>query len=243
MSPQLALVFGHGTIDGWLATYGYAVVFALVAVESLGVPVPGETTLIAASVYAGSTQRLTIWWVIAVAAAAAIVGDNAGFAVGRYGGARLLLRYGEKIGLDERKLKVGIWIFRRHGGKVVFFGRFVSILRTYAAFLAGTNRMEWPGFLGFNAAGGIVWAAGYGIAAYEFGNAINRFSTAIDLAIGGTATLLLVGFIVWLRRKEGELEQRADRELEGSAAGELGVEDEEEEEAAERERAGGGRRS
>jgi membrane protein DedA with SNARE-associated domain len=237
MAPQLAFLLGHGTIDSWLSTYGYAVVFLMVAVESLGVPVPGETTLIAASIYAGSTQRLTIWWVVVVAGAAAIVGDNAGFSIGRYGGARLLVRYGEKVRLDERKLKLGVWIFRRHGGKVVFFGRFVSILRTYAAFLAGTNRMQWPRFLAFNAAGGIVWAAAYGIAAYELGNAINRFSTTVDLVIGSAATLILVGFLVWLRRKQGQLEERAERELEGSAAEELGVEDGEQAEDA-RERAG-----
>jgi membrane protein DedA with SNARE-associated domain len=89
-----------------LASYG--VVFVVVMVESLGVPVPGETALIAATLYAGSTHKLQIWWVIAVAAAATILGDNVGFSVGRYGGARLLLRYGPKIRLDEEKLRAGV---------------------------------------------------------------------------------------------------------------------------------------
>ena len=189
-------------------------------------PVPGETTLIAAALYAGSTGNLKIWWVIAVAAGAAIVGDNIGFAIGRYGGARLLLRYGGKIRLDERRIKVGIWLFRRHGGKVVFFGRFVSVLRTYAAFLAGTNRMSWPRFLAFNAAGGIVWASVYGIVYYEFGQGLQKFNTTVDVAIGVVALLILVGFLVWAKRKEGELEERAERELDGSAEEELGVADE-----------------
>ncbi len=101
------LVSSH-TIDGWLASSGYLVVFAFVMVESLGVPFPGETALISAAIYAGSTHHLRIWWVIAVAAAGAIVGDNIGFAIGRYGGTRLLLRYGEKIRLDRGKLKVGV---------------------------------------------------------------------------------------------------------------------------------------
>ncbi|MGH3049728.1 MAG: DedA family protein [Gaiellaceae bacterium] len=219
---MVALFFGHGTIDHWLATYGYIVVFVMVGVESLGIPVPGETTLIAASLYAGSTGNLRIWWVIAVAAAGAIVGDNVGFAIGRYGGAKLLLRYGEKIRLDERKLKVGVWIFRRHGGKVVFFGRFVSILRTYAAFLAGTNRMRWPAFLAFNAAGGVVWASIYGVAYYEFGSALRGLSTTIDIALGAVALAVLVAGFVWIRRTESRLEDRAERELEGSIEEELG---------------------
>lgn len=219
---MLALIFGHGTIDHWLSTYGYAVVFGMVAIESLGVPVPGETTLIAASLYAGSTGHLRIWWVIAVAAAGAILGDNGGYSVGRYGGARLLLRYGEKIRLDDRKLKVGVWVFRRHGGKVVFFGRFVSILRTYAAFLAGTNRMRWLRFLGFNAAGGIIWSAIYGVAYYEFGSALKGLNTTIDAVLGAIAFAILVGVLVWMRRKERDLEERAERELGGSVEEELG---------------------
>ncbi len=210
------------TVDGWLSTYGYLVVFVLVMVESLGIPVPGETAVIAASLYAGSTHKLEIWWVIAVAAAAAIIGDNIGFAIGRYGGAKLLLRFGPKIHLDERRLKVGIWVFRRHGGKVVFWGRFVSILRTYAAFLAGTNRMEWLRFLAFNAAGGITWATIYGIAYYEFGSSLKKLNTTIDIVLGAATTLILLGFAIWTKRKEGELEERADAEIEGSVEEELG---------------------
>jgi membrane protein DedA with SNARE-associated domain len=185
------------------------------------VPLPGETTLIAAALYAGATGNLQIGWVVAVAAAGAIVGDNVGYAIGRYGGARLLLRYGGKIRLDGPKLKVGIWIFRRHGGKVVFFGRFVSILRTYAAFLAGTNRMHWLRFLAFNAAGGIVWASAYGFAYWEFGSVLNRLTTWIDVVLGVVAVAILVAGLVWVKRKEGALEQRAERELEGSVEEEL----------------------
>ena len=223
----VAFLISSHTVDSWLSTYGYLVVFVLVMVESLGVPVPGETAVIAAALYAGSTHKLQIWWIIVVAAAAAIIGDNIGFSIGRYGGAKLLLRYGEKIHLDERRLKVGIWVFRRHGGKVVFWGRFVSILRTYAAFLAGTNQMEWLRFLVFNAAGGITWATIYGIAYYEFGSSLKKLNTTIDIVLGGAATLILVGFAIWTRRKESELEERADEEIEGSVEEELGERDRE----------------
>jgi membrane protein DedA with SNARE-associated domain len=210
------------TIDSWLASYGYVVVFLLVMAESIGIPVPGETALIGAALYAGSTHKLEIGWVIAVAIAGAIIGDNIGFSLGRYGGARLLLRHGHRIRLDEGRLKIGIWLFRRHGGKVVFWGRFVSILRTYAAFLAGTNRMEWPRFLVFNAAGGIVWATVFGLSYYVFGSALRRLSTAIDVTLGVVGAAILVAFLVWSKRKEDQLLEVAAREVEGSVAEELG---------------------
>ncbi len=146
--------------------YGYYAVALFVGAESLGVPLPGETILIVAAIYAGHTHLLSVWIIFAVAAAAAILGDNIGFLIGDKGGYRLLRRYGHYVRIDEPKLKIGRYIFDRHGGKVVFFGRFVSVLRTYAAFLAGANRMRWPKFLVYNAAGGIVWAAAYTFAAY-----------------------------------------------------------------------------
>jgi membrane protein DedA with SNARE-associated domain len=221
----LGFLISTHTLDGWLESYGYLVVFLLVMLESIGVPVPGETALIAAALYAGSTHRLDIWWVIAAAAAGAIVGDNIGYSIGRYGGAKLLLRYGHRIGMHEGRIKIGIWLFRRHGGKVVFWGRFVSILRTWAAFLAGTNRMPWPSFLAFNAAGGIVWATLYGLLYYFFGSVLSELSTAINVALGAVGLIGLVFFIVWTRRKEHALLERAERELEGTVAEELGQEE------------------
>ena len=221
----LGFIVSTHTIDGWLASYGYLVVFLLVMIESIGVPVPGETALIGAALYAGSTHKLEIAAVIAVAIAGAIIGDNIGFSLGRYGGARLLLRHGHKIRIDEGRLKIGIWLFRRHGGKVVFWGRFVSILRTYAAFLAGTNRMAWPRFLVFNAAGAIVWATAFGVAYYVFGSALEKLSTTIDVTLGVVGAAILVAFLVWSKRKEDELRERAEREIEGSVAEELGEDD------------------
>src|SRR5690349_3253336 len=147
-----AAIFSGDTLHHLLAQWGYAAVFAFVMVESLGVPFPGETMVIVASLYAGSTHRLSIWLIWAVAAAGAVIGDNIGFGVGHWGGYRLLVRYGPKVRLDEAKVKVGRLVFDRQGGKVVFFGRFVSVLRTYAAFLAGTNRMHWARFFAYNAA-------------------------------------------------------------------------------------------
>ena len=161
-------------IDHLISSFGYWAVFAFVGLESLGIPLPGETALIAAGAYAGHTGRLNVWLIFLVASAAAIIGDNIGFWIGDKGGYALLRKYGRYIRFDEAKMKVGRYIFDRRGGSVVFFGRFVSVLRTYAAFLAGTNRMRWRKFLVFNAAGGIIWAAIYTFLSYALGNSLRN---------------------------------------------------------------------
>src|SRR6266699_1483436 len=127
-----------------LTTYGYLAVLVFVGIESIGIPFPGETMLLIAAIYAGTTHHLFIPLLIAAAASGAILGDNLGFWVGREGGYRLLRRYGRYVRLEERRLKPGQYLFLKHGGKVVFFGCFVAVLRAWAAFLAGTNRMRWP---------------------------------------------------------------------------------------------------
>jgi membrane protein YqaA with SNARE-associated domain len=124
-------------------TYGLWVVFGVVLLECVGIPLPGETALVGAAIYAGTTHNIHIAAVIAVAAAAAIIGATLGYLIGRSIGFRLLVRYGSYVRLDEPRLKVGEYLFRRHGGKIVFFGRFIAILRAYAALLAGANRMPW----------------------------------------------------------------------------------------------------
>jgi membrane protein DedA with SNARE-associated domain len=192
-------------VDHLVATYGYWAVFALVALESLGIPLPGETILIAAATYAGHTHKLSPWGIFAAAAAGAILGDNAGYWIGDKGGYRLLRRYGHYIRVDEAKLKIGRYIFDHHGGKVVFFGRFVSILRTYAAFLAGTNRMRWRSFLIFNAAGGIVWAAVYTFAGYVVGNTLRNVSGTINIVLGVVAAVAVIVVILVIRRQAGRL--------------------------------------
>jgi membrane protein DedA with SNARE-associated domain len=193
-----------------ITSYGYWAVFTLVAIESLGIPLPGETALIAASVYAGSTHRLNPWLIWLAASAAAIIGDNIGFWIGHGGGYRLARRYGPRVRLDERKLKVARYLFDRHGGKVVFFGRWVSVLRTYAAFLAGTSKMGWRRFLPANASGGILWAGAYTLAAYLAGTLVQRLSGTISLILGVAAVVAVAVIAVTLRRKTGELADRAE---------------------------------
>jgi membrane protein DedA with SNARE-associated domain len=193
-----------------ISTYGYGAVFVLVAVESLGIPLPGETILITAAIYAGSTHRLSPWLLWAVAAAAAVVGDNIGFWIGDKGGYRLLRRYGRYIRVRETEVKVGRLIFDRHGGKVVFFGRFVSVLRTYAAFLAGTLKMRWRRFSLFNVAGGIVWSGIYTWASYGAGHAIQNVSHTATIVLGVVAAVVVVAAIVVVRRKAKNLEAEAE---------------------------------
>ena len=204
----LAVLGGH--LHTWIDRYGYEAVFALVGLESIGLPLPGETALITAALYAATTHRLDIAAIVAVAAAGAIIGDNIGFALGRWGGYRLLYRYGSYIRLDHRRLKIGRYLFQRHGGKVVFIGRFIAVLRTYAAFLAGTNRMSWPRFIFFNAAGGITWALVIGLAYYYLGAAISHVRGPLDIIIAIVAALLVVGSLVYLHKTEDKYAARAE---------------------------------
>jgi len=204
------LNFISGNLDYLLATYGYLAVFVFVGVESIGVPVPGETMLVTAAIYAGTTGRLSIFWVIVASAAGAIVGDNIGYLIGRTGGYRLVKRYGRYIRLEEDRLRLGQYLFDKHGSKVVFFGRFISVLRIFAAFLAGVNRMHWRLFLIFNAAGGIIWSTLYGVGAYRLGQQLLRLSGRIDLVLAIIGVGVIIAAIVFLRRNEARLQREAD---------------------------------
>jgi membrane protein DedA with SNARE-associated domain len=198
-----------------VSTYGYAIVALFVGVESLGVPLPGETAIIVAGAYAGTTGELSPWVIFFCAAGAAIVGDNIGFEIGRVGGYRLLRRYGRYIHVNERELKVGRYIFDRHGPKVVFFGRFVSVLRTYAAFLAGTNRMRWTRFLPWNALGGIVWSGIYTLLAYQAGSFLERSSTTINIVLGALAVAVIAVTFLVVRRQTESLAVKAEEAYPG----------------------------
>ncbi len=198
-----------------VATYGYWIVAGVIGLESMGLPLPGETMLIIAAIYAGTTHQLDIALVIAAAAAGAILGDNIGFMIGRGVGQPLLLRFGPSIGLNERRLKLGQYLFLRYGPEAVFFGRFVALLRALAALLAGANGMPWPRFLVANAAGGIAWACLYGLGAYFFGHEIHRLSGPVGTALLVLALVAVAVGVIFLRRNEARLEDEAERALPG----------------------------
>jgi membrane protein DedA with SNARE-associated domain len=208
-------LFSTHQLTQLVATYGYWAVLLVVAIESMGVPLPGETMLLAASVYAGATHRLEVALVIGAAAAGAILGDNLGYLLGRLGGSRLLRRYGRYVRLDERRLRLGQYLFQRHGGTVVFFGRFVAVLRAWAAFLAGTHRMSWRRFLAFNAAGGMVWATLMGLGGYAFGSTVLGLGGLIAAASTAVTLFVMTAFLLLLHRNEQRLQREADRALGG----------------------------
>jgi membrane protein DedA with SNARE-associated domain len=180
---------------------GYPLLFGLVAIETMGIPVPGETAIFTAGILA-SRDQLQIELVIAVAAAAAIVGDNVGFAIGRRVGRRLLLAPGPLERHRRRVIEVGEPFFQRHGPKAVFLGRWVTGLRITSAWLAGVNRMSWPTFLFWNALGGICWAASVSLVAYYLGRGAERILNAAGL--GGAVVVVVGALLLWLvvRRRE-----------------------------------------
>jgi uncharacterized protein (TIGR03382 family) len=191
---------------------GYPLLFGLVAIETMGIPVPGETAIFTAGILA-SRDQLQIELVIAVAAAAAIVGDNVGFAIGRRVGRRLLLAPGPLERHRRRVIEVGEPFFQRHGPKAVFLGRWVTGLRITSAWLAGVNRMSWPTFLFWNALGGICWAASVSLVAYYLGRGAERIVNAAGL--GGAIVVVVGALLVWLvlrRRDRARAGTRSRRE-------------------------------
>jgi len=198
-----------------VAQYGYLAVLVIVGLESTGVPLPGETTLVAAALYAGATHNLNIVGVVIAAAVGAILGDNLGYLIGHWGGYRLLIRYGRYIRLSEKRIKIARYLFLRYGGEVVFFGRFTAILRAYAAFLAGTTRMPWRRFLFFNVAGGIAWATIYGGGAYLLGRQIERLSGPFEIVFVAAAVIAIVVGALIVQRQEERLAVAAEKVFPG----------------------------
>ena len=180
------------------ANVGYAAVFALIAVETMGIPVPGETALIAAALLAHDGQ-LDIVPLIAFAAAAAIIGDNVGFAIGRKGGRKLFLMPGPLYAQRQAALDAGEPFFERHGPKAVFLGRWVAGLRIASAWLAGMNRMDWPTFLFWNALGGICWATSIALGVYFVGHAFEEIIGVGGIVAAGVVSGALVALFVWRR--------------------------------------------
>ncbi len=205
----------HDTLHHLIAVYGYWVVGGIVGIEGLGIPLPGETALIVAALYAASSHDIGIGSVIAAAAIGAIIGDNAGFWVGRFFGYRLLFRFRTRLRIPDSKIKVGQYLFQRYGRVVAFVARFVALLRSLAPFLAGANRMRWSHFAMADAAGVVVWACVYGGGAYAFGQEIHRVARPAVWALLSAAVIIAIAIFLTLRRQAGALEAAAERALPG----------------------------
>ena len=195
--------------------YGAWIVFALVFLESIGLPLPGEAILISAAIFAGTTHNLSIALVLLSAAVGAILGSIIGFWIGDRYGYPLLLRYGSYVGLTESRIKIAQYLFRRQGIAVVLIARFVAVLRSVVGFIAGANRMPFARFIIANSAGAVVWALFYGLGAYYLGKGVEEFArpVAITLAVVGGAVAVLM--ILYFRRKEQELAAAAERDIPG----------------------------
>jgi undecaprenyl-diphosphatase len=203
------------TVSGLATSYGYVGLFFLVGLESLGIPLPGEAALVTAAAWA-ALGHLSIYGVVATAAAAAILGDNGGYWIGRTGGIALVRRYGRFIHLNESHLERAHRLFERHGPKTVFFGRFIALLRTWAAVLAGAARMPYPQFMLYNALGGVCWSAIFGTLGFVFGRQLPELEHYIGQAslAGALLLALVVGLVLaarWLERNRTRLVERAQR--------------------------------
>src|SRR6266849_5259754 len=198
-----------------IPTYGPWIIFGIVALESAGVPLPGETILVAAALLAATTGQISIVVVVLASAAGAIVGDGIGYMVGRRFGLPLIRRYGRYICLDENRLLIGRYLFFRYGNVVVFFGRFVAVLRMFAALLAGANSMPAGRFI----TGGVCWACLFGFGAYAVGAGIYTISGTLSVISLGL--FIAVGFAlsIFMRRNEVTLRRRAELALSDHSRG------------------------
>ncbi len=195
--------------------YGLLTVATIVGLECIGIPLPGETALLAAAVYAGTKHDLNIVSVIFVAAGAAIVGRMIGYFIGYSFGHWLLLRYGSYVRMTEARIKLGQYLFMRHGGKLIFVAQFIPVWRTFAGFFAGANYMPWRQFIVTNAIGAIAWAVSYGYGAYALGRQFERLEGPVAVIL---AVLTVVAFVVggvFIHRHEAQLSAEAERAMPG----------------------------
>jgi len=185
---------------------------ALIGLESMGVPSPGETALVLAAVLA-SQGKLDIVLVIAIAAASAIVGDNIGYLLGRKLGRDVLTGRGPMRSRRTKMMDVGDRYFRDHGAKTVFIGRWIALIRFATAWLAGINEMPFRVFFPWNALGGITWATAYGLAGYYGGNAVAHVMEKVGVVAAVVVVVAIIALLIWLKLKE----RRTERDLEDEA--------------------------
>ena len=192
------------------ANVGYSLVFALIAIETMGIPVPAEAALIGAALLA-HRGHLDIVTLTVLAAAAAVLGDNVGFAIGRHFGRRLFLAPGPLQVHRAKVLQHGEPFFARHGAKAVFLGRWVAGLRIASAWLAGMNKMPWPTFLFWNTLGGVLWASSVALSIYFLGDVAEHAIEVVGPIAGALGVAVLIGiWVYWRRRRAVEPRSSAD---------------------------------
>jgi membrane protein DedA with SNARE-associated domain len=195
--------------------YGLLTVAAIVGLECVGIPLPGEAALLAAAIYAGTKHDLNIVAVILTAAGAATVGRMIGYVIGHEFGYWLLLRYGGYVGMTSSRIKLGQYLFLRHGGKIVFVAQFVPVVRTFAGLFAGANVMPWHNFLIGNVTGTFLWAASYGYAAYWLGRGFERYEGPLVIFFAIVTVFAFVVGGIFVHRHESQLSAEAERAMPG----------------------------
>ncbi len=203
--------------------YGLLVIAGFIGIEALGVPLPGETTLIVGSVIAGRTHELSIVGVIVVAALASVAGRIIGYVIGARFGYWLLLRYGAYVRITEPRIKLGEYLFLRYGSVIIIGAQFVPFLRPIAGILAGANRMPWHNFLVASTIGASLWALFFGIGAYWFGRQFAHLAASWWflrgpsgwIVFGVAAVIVLIVAAVFVARHEAQLVAKAERALPG----------------------------
>jgi membrane protein DedA with SNARE-associated domain len=203
----------------FISTYGVWLVAAFIALETIGAPLPAEAALMAAGFFAARTHDLDIPLLIVVGSLAAILGNAAGYWIGRRFGYRLLMRYGSRVGLTKERIKIGQWLFMRYGGRFVFVARFLPFLRNMAAILAGTNAMAQPVFHLASGTAAIVWVVLYSLATYSLGTAFADLATPAAVVLGTVAILIILGVPALVLRYEQRLLAKAECELPGMPLG------------------------
>jgi membrane protein DedA with SNARE-associated domain len=205
------LAFVSSALIDLIKVHGPWIIAVVVALESAGVPLPGETILVAGALLA-TTNQIDIAIIVAAAATGAIVGDGIGYTVGRRFGTPFLRKYGRYIRLDDNRLLIGRYLFFRYGNAVVFLGRFVAVLRMFAALLAGANSMPAGRFFFFNVTGGLCWACLFGFGAYAIGTEMLKVSKTLSLVSLGLFIVAGSAFSIVLRRNEIVLLRQAEHE-------------------------------
>lgn len=192
------------SLQPYLNHYGYWAVFGAILLENFGIPVPGETLLIAGALLA-SQGKMDIRSLLVTACIAAVTGDNIGYAIGRFGGRRLVFSYGRYVLITEQRLQKAEGFFRKYGGVVVVMARFLAVLRQLNGIVAGTAKMSWRRFLAYNMLGAALWVGFWGMLFYELGERAARFSAGINkaefLLIFGVVTALVILAVHLLRRQ------------------------------------------
>jgi membrane protein DedA with SNARE-associated domain len=197
-------------LSSMVAHYGYLAVFAAILFASGGVPVPAGELLIAAGVYAAHTHRLSIEVLVLAGSLGGFIGGAIGYGVGRSVAAATLGRFGRFVGLGPARIRLGEYLFLTHGGKIVFFVRFIALLGPFGGVLAGANRMAAPRFMIFNALGAVAWTVFFGVGGYLFGSFFEAVGRPLGIAALVVAVAVVVGLALYVHRHAATLQAKAD---------------------------------